>query len=608
MAFERAKSNAVLGDDLSGYITIQLDNYSAQIAKKSAEEEAAFSKLVLEQGISLEDQLSFRQEQIKNTDDITERKRIQGEVSTLKQRIAYKQYADEYTDKLIGYESGMSSIDTVIAWLQGQKDVVTDPTTLTKINTSLSEMQAKKYELQASALKDHTDYALKDKTDEVIDKQISTLNYTRAKAVIAGRDDEVSTLDLQIQSLSQAKAANQIEKTSKNFAISSLSGYQSATGLLDSYASQIASADDKTPVTIGGTTYNSAKEYWTTKRDSYVADGSSDGFFAQFKDEQDLSIKTKNSANLLSNNDIASASTAFDNLASRSELASYTTRINAYKQDTIQKAADYQADKIVTSYQADYDVNKAFSSLQNLKNFGVNVDAAQSSVLQSAAKLKSEQLSGIMQQASELIANGTAPDQAIDQAVKAGAGAVLSPTQLVQKTETQIAQESAAGSNAGTYGTDPRTTIGSGAAKTGTQDVSSTPPPPVVTPQVNDLGSKYGIVGKTVYRKSDGYAFQNEQQFFADAGVSSFQNLKFDTAYTPPTPQASPQLNATTPTTPAAPTASATKYKVVKGDTLSAIAQRLLGNASKYTEIAKLNNIADPNKIQIGQELILPNK
>lgn len=608
MAYQREKSNTILGDTLDGFVELQLKNYSNQIAKKSAEDESNFSRLVLEQGISLEAQLAYREEQVKNTDDITEKKRVMGEVSTLKQRIEYQKYSDEYTDKLSDYETGISSIESVISWLNDKKDNVTDPAMLAKIKESLSSMDSKRYELQQSALKDHTEYAIKDKSETVINDQLTVLNSARAKALIAGRKDEAVTLDLQIQSLNQAKAANAIDKTAKSFAISTLSGYQNASGLMDSFNSQINNADTTTPVTVGGTTYDSAKEYWTLKRDGYVSDESANGFFSRFKDEQVTAVKTKNSANLLSDNDLKSSASAFDALASRSELASYATRINSVKQDVIQTAADYQADKIVTAYSADYDVNKAFASLQNLRNLGVNVDAAQSSVLQTAAKLKTEQLQGILSTANSLIEAGTAPDQAIDQAVKAGAGQVLSPTQLATKNETTIAKESVAGAQAGAYGNEPRTTVGSEAARSGTQNVSPTTPPPVVTPQVNDLGSKYGIVGKTVYRKSDGYAFQNEQQFFQDAGVSSFQNLKFDTDYKPPTPQASPALNATPATTPTAPTASATKYKVASGDTLSAISQRLLGSASRYTEIAKANNIKDPNKIQIGQELILPNK
>lgn len=53
------------------------------------------------------------------------------------------------------------------------------------------------------------------------------------------------------------------------------------------------------------------------------------------------------------------------------------------------------------------------------------------------------------------------------------------------------------------------------------------------------------------------------------------------------------------------PTAT-TNYKVVSGDSLWKIAKRVYGDGSKYLEIAKINNIVNPNLILVGQELILP--
>jgi LysM repeat protein len=47
-------------------------------------------------------------------------------------------------------------------------------------------------------------------------------------------------------------------------------------------------------------------------------------------------------------------------------------------------------------------------------------------------------------------------------------------------------------------------------------------------------------------------------------------------------------------------------YTVKKGDTLSKIAASQLGKSSRWQEIANLNGIRDPNKINIGQVLKMP--
>ena len=45
---------------------------------------------------------------------------------------------------------------------------------------------------------------------------------------------------------------------------------------------------------------------------------------------------------------------------------------------------------------------------------------------------------------------------------------------------------------------------------------------------------------------------------------------------------------------------------IKSGDTLSAISLLFYGNANKYPQIAKANNLADPNNVPIGTTLELP--
>ncbi|HLH02428.1 MAG TPA: LysM peptidoglycan-binding domain-containing protein [Bryobacteraceae bacterium] len=49
-------------------------------------------------------------------------------------------------------------------------------------------------------------------------------------------------------------------------------------------------------------------------------------------------------------------------------------------------------------------------------------------------------------------------------------------------------------------------------------------------------------------------------------------------------------------------------YKVAPGDTLSKIAKEYYGNANDYNKIfdANRDKLSDPNKIQVGQELVIP--
>lgn len=59
---------------------------------------------------------------------------------------------------------------------------------------------------------------------------------------------------------------------------------------------------------------------------------------------------------------------------------------------------------------------------------------------------------------------------------------------------------------------------------------------PAKASYINDLTSKFGNVGGTIYNKSTGQGYSDPASFFKDAGVSSFGGLKFDTQYNPSDP------------------------------------------------------------------------
>ncbi len=52
--------------------------------------------------------------------------------------------------------------------------------------------------------------------------------------------------------------------------------------------------------------------------------------------------------------------------------------------------------------------------------------------------------------------------------------------------------------------------------------------------------------------------------------------------------------------------AAGQNYTVQRGDTLMSIARKHYGSASKFRDIQAANGLSDPNKIKVGQVLILP--
>lgn len=621
MAFERASESKIVGDSLDVFVSNTLSSYKAQLDERNSQDESNFHRLVLDKGLSLEDQKSYREAQLTRvSDDPTETRRVKEEISSLNSQIAARDFTTEYIGKLSAHESGAASIDSVLTFLQSKLATTTDESLRSKIQEDIRTNEKEKFTISQNALKDQTDYALNDKTASVLDAQIGRVSQARNEAILSGNTDIAASLDLQLQSLKESKASSDIEKASTDFAVGAVAGYHTATDLLDGYNAKIASADPNVAVTIGGVKYDNARQFWQYKRDSYLADQSSNGFLSRFGDEQKQALDVKASNNTLTNVDLANSKSAFDNLSARPELATYGTGIATARQDALQHGTDLRTTKVEQNYDATYDVNAAFQDLDQLKALGGNVDKAQTSILTKAAATKKTQVDNILQTTQQLMHDnpGMTPQQALDQAAKSGAGVVLSPEQLVAQPESKITSDLAKGAAAGNVKDNPATTVGSSAGK-------PTPPPPAPIPATNDLSKDYGKVGNTIYDKKTGAAFTSEKSFFDQAGVNSFQNLKFDEGYQPPSAGASPALNATpTPPTPApgtpptpplaAPGASATpaagqhEYEVSHGDTLGAIAQKFLGDATRAKDIATANGIKNPDLITAGQKLIIPAK
>ena len=482
MAYERLSETKVRGDSLEAFVNGMTTLFSNQMALRNAEEENNFQKAIVDNGLSLGEQLDYRKEQLKRVgDDPAERKRIRAEITNLTERSQQQKFLEDYQSKLADNASGINSIDTTISWLENQLGTASNPDVRLGILKAINDNETKKFSLTQELLKNQTDYAVKDRTDSILDQQISRVSIEKNKALVAGDQTLASGLDLQLQSLNKAKYENSIQKDITNFAAATVTGYASATALLDSYNQKMTSSPASGAVKIGDVTYSSPQEFWKFKRDSYLADTSDSGFFNRFNNEQVTNLKVKNSQNALTSNDLMATNSAWNSLASRPELANYNFLITSNKQDSLQTGANLLSSNLVNRYSTDYDLNSAVSSLNSLKTLGVNVDDAFNKIINTATSIKTTQVSNVIQNAQTLMMNDpnlTVAD-AVNQAIASGSAGVLSPSQLLTKTPEQIAKETVSGAQGGEFNQDTRTTT---PATTAPSNITPTTPPPVVTP------------------------------------------------------------------------------------------------------------------------------
>lgn len=598
MAYERQEVGLKLGG-LAGTIETAISSYRTQVKARNAEEETRFISTAIELGLDEKQQLEFRKEQLRRVgDDPEEARRLKQEISDLKDRAQQAEYVNEYYSQLADLESGASSVDSMISYLKSVLASNPNQTVKSNVRQSLSQMEARRFSLNQNVLNAQNQFALNDRGLEILDKQISRVSNERAKAVLAKDTARASMLELSLTQLNKARTEAEIDRTITSFAVSTVTGAQKAVSLLDAYDEKIASAPEGVPIEVGGKKYDSAKQFWTYTRDSYLADRSPNGLFGRITAESKEAIDVRQSQSALTPDFVREKVSALDQLAGRSGLEAFSDSVNTTRQAVVQYGADVGASKALTTYSTDLDANRALNLIESYGSLGANVDTARSQVILATAKEKQAQVSGILSLADQIRKEDPSVqwDEAIARATAVGGGAVISPQQLASRTETQIAKDFQSGAEGETFGTDPRTTVGSTAAKTAVQSEMA---PPTVSPQSNDLSERYGIVGKTVYRKSDNRAFRNEAEFFADSGLNSFQNVSFDTSYVPSSQQTQVQPQQPRPQQ----QDEFITYKVRSGDTLSGIAKSVLGDATRFRDIASQNNIADPNRISVGQEL-----
>lgn len=587
MAYERVSDLKIQGEGLDAFIEISLKNFQRQLAIRNADDELRFVTAVLENNLSLEDQLGYRNEQLKRiSDDPEERKRIRKEIATLKDRVEAKRFSDEYTSKLIEFESGASSLDAIIGWLRDRKNSTTDDAIKDEIDKQLVTQERARFTLQSAVLEAQTNYALKDKSPQIINEQISRVNQAKNNALLSGNNQQVALFDIQIKSLEKARIENSIDSAAKNFAVSTMSGYLNATGLLDEYNKKVNGASNVGAFSIGGVTYNSEKEFWTFKRDSYIADDSANGLFNRLSTEQNNLIKTRASQNLLSNDDITKSVSAFSSLSARPELQTYAQKIDIYKQNVIQTGVDLRSKSIQNQYTIDFDVNKAVNSLNQLKSLGGNVDEATTNVLTEAAEIKTTQVSNILGEAKRLIdEEGIAPDQALDEAIKRGAGAVYSPGQYATTSEEDIVKGQAKAT--GGLTSDPRTTV-KPETTVKTSQVSGANTPPAIDPAKQ--GEELSKSGR-YYLDSNNNRDVIDTQTGKPISQTDFQNLNLNVALMPKrpgpsTPTPTPPI-APTPTAPPAPTTTPTPKSSYTGTSVVDYLKSI-GQDYSYTYRAKL--------------------
>lgn len=441
MAFERLSDKKILSTNLDSFISSSLTLIARARTRKNAEDETRFYTAALNDNLTLEDQLEWRQGQLKSVpqSDRDERIRIRKEIASLKDLIEQKRVQDEYTEKLTDVNSGIASADSMLSWLKSTLSRTTDPAIQKTLKENIATTSKTIYDNQQKMLDHQVEYATNSKSLDVIDTAIKNVSSAKAKAMMAGLDENVALYDLQLQNLQKTKAESTVSDALLNMAVGTATG-QSSIAVLNDYNNRIGTADETVPVTIGGQRYDNVKQFWTMKRGEFLNDQSANGFFTRYQSELQDKVDYKESSKSLSNTTLTEVQSWYDSIKDRPELADYATRIQYDSQKAMQYTADKRATQIVNDFALKEDPKTALNDLAYIQDkFGVNQTLNYQKIVSSAASQKQDQVQQILTTMNSIMQDnpGMSQAEAMNTAIKSGAGAAFSPMQLATSSAAE---------------------------------------------------------------------------------------------------------------------------------------------------------------------------
>lgn len=622
MAFDRLNQKSIVAANLDSFVSSSLTLLSNQRAEQNAVKESAFLNAVLEDDLTLDDQISYREDQVKTVppNDAKERLRIRSQISNLKDLKQVETFNNEYLQQLTNFNSGNLSIDQTIKWLTDRRTRTTDTKIKNQINTQLNQLKAQRHTTRKNVVASQTTYAVNDKSEEVLGAQIKEVSGLRKEALLKSDDQFVATLDLQLQSLKKTLGEGRVTKALSNMSVSTLTG-QSAVGMLNKFNSQVESADQGTPLTIGGTSYTSANEFWSGERSKYLNDRTANGFFGRYSTELKQQVDYKQSRKVLRNQDIAGVNNWYESIKDRPEMTGYEEKINQEQQRGLKYSTELKAVEAVNQFKTDLNAVKAVDTLSYLQEtYGVNLTSAYQSVIQLASQEKESQIQQLLGTMGDIMKNspGTSQQDALKQAVRSGAGVVFAPQELATNKASEIitdAGKKAASEEFGENG-DKGITIPQAQKEVFTPGADlkegdffkRADSPTVMKFENGKLRPFEGTWTEETFRKATGKSFSDVQALPEGGNIATGQGIKTtdfnfaNTAAAQGVNQGAAQTPQQQPTQ--AVKGEALDYQIQRGDTLSQIASK---NNTSVDALMKANDtIQDANKIAAGQTIKIP--
>ncbi len=398
MAVERRQKDFVL--DLGELVLGRVETFTELRKDAQFRLEAAFSQRVVDEDLNYEQQLAVRKEMVK-----IEKKRsfpdnkyieaLKKDIVEVRQLVKFQKVRTAYSDSWTDYKSGTISVDDYIITLDRQLSKVNDDTLRVELQRELSNARIAKRTSENNILNNRVVFAKDDGSEDLLNTVLGELKTTRAIESARGNDERVSFLDTKIASINKQLRESEIGRANLDIEFDAVKGGSNAVQKLKMLNEQSTQSDDNTPITVNGTRFNSAQEYWSFRRGAYLS-GDGSGVFADFFGEMTSQFEDRINSTANVNPFGRIPTIVIDNilndyasLESLPFMQPFIERLMNNRNGVVNFAVKLSADAILSSAKARLNWNDVDASLTELEQrFAINLTSyrAQASIDRSATE------------------------------------------------------------------------------------------------------------------------------------------------------------------------------------------------------------------------------
>jgi hypothetical protein len=342
-----------------------------------AKEEAEFQRTVLDNDLSYDTQLSYRQEQLeKEKGKKYPDNNFIGELKTsetyLRKMVRFRKFRDGYFTFLQDMAGGRKSLQDHIDYLQTTIDETTDMEIKDELKEQLMEATRRERLQKRQIVDSQIEFSRKDQTTDSMNKAIELVKTQLSKPDIIKDEAIRSAYEQQLQTLEKERLEVQVEDKMNYMAINLISKTRQHDSLwkMELFAGFRDGAGN-VPVNIGGIRYDSEMAYWQTTLDNYIKNDFANEYVAENQKQVSTTwnkmgiLPEVYVKNLVANNNI---------LKNKTELLDFEQVITDAVQGSIADTLSYKAKDLTSKYyldkpnlatQADYE--KATAELEKLK-------------------------------------------------------------------------------------------------------------------------------------------------------------------------------------------------------------------------------------------------